>query len=97
VDFKLVEAEVLLQIHHCFFSHSIKTTCLTVISSYCLAASPARDVWGQQSHAEKRINYRKKRINYRKGMDMSELLAHHCIQCCHFSCSAARSSRFSHC
>jgi len=25
---------------------------------HCIAASPVKDVWGQQSHAEKRINYR---------------------------------------
>jgi len=27
--------------------HWYKTTCLTVISSHCLVASPAKDVWGQ--------------------------------------------------
>jgi len=35
-----------------------KTTCLTIISIYCLAASPAKDVWGQQPHLEKHINCR---------------------------------------
>jgi len=43
---------------HCFFAHSYKTTRLTVNSSHSLAASPANDVWRQQPHAEKRINYR---------------------------------------
>ena len=30
--------------------------CLTVISSHCFAASPAKDAWGQQSHAEIRCH-----------------------------------------
>jgi len=41
MDFKLVEAEVLLQNHPCT---QYKTTCLTVISSHFLAASPAIDI-----------------------------------------------------
>jgi len=40
------------------FTQQYKTTRITVISSHCLAASPAKGVWGQQSHAEKRINHR---------------------------------------
>ena len=32
---------------------------LTTPLSHCIAASPVKDVWGQQSHTEKRINYRK--------------------------------------
>jgi len=35
-----------------------KTTCLTIVSIHCLAESPAKDVWGKQSHLEKRIKYR---------------------------------------
>jgi len=31
---------------------------LTTPLSHCIVASPVKDVWGQQSHAEKRINYR---------------------------------------
>jgi len=62
MDFKLVEAESLLQIHRCFFHtvwNNFETTCLTIISSsHCLAASSAIDVWCQQSHEEKRTNYR---------------------------------------
>ena len=39
--FKLVEAEALLQIHSCFFSHK-KTTCLAFQQPLCLAASPTK-------------------------------------------------------
>jgi len=48
-----VEAEALLQIHPCFFSHSSIKQCVLPLSALTVS-----DVWGQQSHAEKRINYR---------------------------------------
>jgi len=45
MDFKLVEAEALLQIHHCFFSHSIKQRVIPLLAvTVSLHASPAIDV-----------------------------------------------------
>jgi len=42
-----------------FHTLQYKTTRLAVISSHCrpIAVSSAKKVWGQQSHAEKRVNY----------------------------------------
>jgi len=40
------------------FGHPKKFGLATPLS-LCIVASPAKDVWGQVSHAEKRINYRK--------------------------------------
>jgi len=56
--FKLVKAAALLKNSLLFLFTKYKTTCVTIISIHCLAASPAKDVWGQQPHSEKRINYR---------------------------------------
>jgi len=35
--------------------HIAPVSAVTIISSRCIAASPVKDVWGQQSHAEKCI------------------------------------------
>jgi len=51
-----------LRKHCCRFTpaafHTVWNVRLTVVSSLCLAASPAKDVWGQRSHAEIRNHYR---------------------------------------
>jgi len=57
---------------HCYsFTHAFtqyKTTCFTVFSSRCLAASLAKDVWGQQSHAEKHVNYRNLKRTFKDSL-----------------------------
>jgi len=40
------------------FGHPKKIGLATPLT-HCIAASPVKDVWRQQSHAEKGINYRK--------------------------------------
>jgi len=46
-----------------------ETTRLTIISIHCLAASPTKDVWGQQqSHAEKCITYRNLKLTFEDSL-----------------------------